>query len=132
MTLLIEYVHSARDRRLYAANLAAYDLAPHLPSGVPYALVTARAGDKPWAFPSVAALARRIHRDRGPDALQLRPVKVRFRDRPRDAVQVYAVDQVGGRERLIGYAWISGRDWTVLQAALDHVEASGGAWRGAA
>ncbi|MES2034908.1 MAG: hypothetical protein V4466_12095 [Pseudomonadota bacterium] len=133
MTLLIEHVPSAQEGRLYSpAVLAALDLAPSLPAGCPYALVTAAAGAKPWAFPGLAQLARRIHRERAGEALQLRPVRVRFKDGPRDVVQVLCVDQVGGRERLIGYAWISGRDWTVLTAALDAGEASDGEWRGVA
>lgn len=132
MAPLIEYRHSARTRRLYAGILDVFDLAPYVPAGIAYALVTARAGAKPFAYPSLAALARRIHADRAGDSLQLAPVRVRFQDGPRDAVQLKALDQTGGRERLIGYAWISGRDWTVLHAALDQAEAALGAWRGAA
>lgn len=131
MTLLIEHAPTARDRRLYSPQmLAALDLSPCLPRGIDYALVTAKAGGKPWAFDDLPALARRIHRDRAGEALQLRPVRIRFRDRPRDAVQVLALDQLGGRVRLIGYAWICGRSWQALRAALDAADASGGHYEG--
>ncbi len=129
---MIQYQPSARHRRLYSdLVLEALDLSPVLPRDAMFALVTADAGDKPYVYGTLPDLARRIHRDRGRDGLQLRAVHVRFKDGPRKAVQVMAMD-AGGRTRLIGYAWISGRPWEALQAALDAEEASGGRWQGVA
>jgi hypothetical protein len=121
---LIEHTPDARAQAVYsAAVLAALDLSPSLPSGVPYALFpNVQPRMKPFAYPSLDALARRIHRDRRGDALQLRTVTVRFKDRPRSAVQVMAED-IGGRTRLIGYAWLAGKPREVLEAALERVEA---------
>lgn len=131
MTLLIEHVPDARAAAIYGPNvLAALDISPCLPSGVSYALVTARAAAKPFVYASLDALARRIHRDRAGEALQLQPVRIRFRDRPRPAVQVMALEQLACRTRLIGYAWISGRPWEALRDELDRAEASAGAWEG--
>lgn len=132
MTLLIQHVPTARQRRLYSPQvLEALDISPHVPPGVRYALITADGAAKPFAFGDLADLAARIHRDRADDALQLTPVRIRCKDGPRAAVQVMATD-VGGRTRLIGYAWIAGRPWEALQAALDAADASGGRWQGAA
>lgn len=93
---------------------------PTMTPGVPYALFPCLGPlTRPWGYASLSALARRIHRDRGPDALQLRPVRVRFRDADRELTEVLAEDQQAGRVRRIGFAWIAGRDWRALQAALD-------------
>lgn len=132
MTLLIQHEHSPRTRRLYSeSTLAALDISPYVPSGYRFALVTADAHRKPAVFHDLAQLARRIHADRDGEALQLTPVRVRFRDGPRHAVQVMAHD-AGGRARLIGYAWISGKPWEALQAALDAADAAGGRYMGGA
>lgn len=129
---MLQHVPTAREQALYSDQvLQALDLSPDVPKGVRFALVTAEAAAKPWAFASLAELALRIHRDRRADGLQLSPVHIRFRDGPRHAVQVMAQD-AGGRTRLIGYAWISGRPWEALQEALDAAIASGGRWAGEA
>lgn len=86
-----------------------------------FALVTFRFAERPLIFDYLGGLARAIHRRRGDEALQLRPERVRFRDEVRECVAVHALDPVGQRERLIGHAWIGGRDWRVLQAALADV-----------
>lgn len=91
------------------------------PGGVaPYALLPSLApGVKPTILPSLEALARRIHRERGSDALQLSRATLTFRDRARHVTQVMATEPASGRTRLIGYAWHAGRPWEALQAALD-------------
>ncbi|MDP3853176.1 hypothetical protein [Phenylobacterium sp.] len=79
---------------------------------------------KPMVFADLSALARRIHRDRQGQALQLRNDRVHlaFDGSIRRVVAVYGEDQVGQRTRFIGYAWLNGRDWEALQAALDAAE----------
>lgn len=96
---------------------------PQMPHGVQFALLPAlEPTTKPWAFPSIDALARHIHRNRQGEALQLVRTKVRFRDCIRPVTEILAEDQVSGRTRRIGFAWIAGRDWTSLQAALERAE----------
>ena len=79
---------------------------------------------KPTVFPTLPALARRIHRDRLGQALMLRGDRVRLRhdNTIRPVVAVYGLDQVGNRTRFIGYAWLRGRDTEALEAALDAIE----------
>lgn len=93
---------------------------PTLPANAPYALLPQLEGQpKPAIVPSLKALARRIHRLRGADGLELRPTKVRFRDQVRDVTEVLAIEEASGRRRRIGFAWHAGRPWQALQAALD-------------
>lgn len=92
---------------------------PTMPDGVAYALLPRVGyGVKPAVFASLAALARRIHRERGHEALELRPERLTFRDSPREVTAVYARHPVSDRLRFIGYAWHAGRDWRALEAAL--------------
>ena len=85
---------------------AAYALLPRL-----------EAPAKPIVYASLRALAERIHRDRGQDALELRDDRVRFRDHVRAVTEVIARD-AGGRARRIGFAWHAGRPREALEAAL--------------
>lgn len=106
-----------------------------MPTGATYALLPElKPGAKPWTYPSLTALARRIHRDRRGEALHLEPGALRFRDRARDVVTVYAA--ADGRLRLIGHAWLAGVPyWSmvpVLSAALDALEPSAGVYGSAA
>lgn len=102
------------------AETRRYIRSPILPANAPYALLSKLEGDtKPMILPSLQALARRIHRLRGDDGLQLRPTKVRFRDHVRDVTEVLAIEEASGRSRRIGFAWHAGRPWQALQAALD-------------
>ncbi|HET6971705.1 MAG TPA: hypothetical protein VFH92_11310 [Phenylobacterium sp.] len=87
---------------------AAYALLPELG---PFA--------KPVIQPSLAALARLIHRRRGRDALQLRPARLFFRDRAREVTEVLALDETSGRTTRIGFAWHAGRPVEALQRALE-------------
>lgn len=79
---------------------------------------------KPFAAERISGLARHILNARGADALQLAPERVRWLGRTFEAVRVVAEDQVGGRARLIGHAWIGGRDWRALAHALESVQPS--------
>jgi hypothetical protein len=124
MAELVEHIPTAREQALYSpAVLAALDPSPGLPAEVRFALVTAERGARPYAYPDMAALARRIQRDRQADPIQMTPVRFRFRDGLRSAVRVTAED-FGGRVRLIGHAWISGRSWEALAEAIESVEGS--------
>lgn len=124
MTLVVEHIATARERALYSPMvLAALDPSPGMPPDVRFALVTPEPGAKPFAYPSLGELARRIQRDRQADPIQMTPVRFRFRDGLRGAVRVTAEDY-GGRVRLIGHAWISGRPWEALAEAIESVEGS--------
>ena len=119
---VVEHIATARERAIYSPQvLAALDPSPEIPSDVRFALVTAEQGAKPYAYPSLAELARRIQRDRHGDPIQMAPVRFRFRDGLRSAVRVTAED-VGGRVRLIGQAWIAGKPWEALAVAIEAVE----------
>lgn len=90
-----------------------------MPQGASYALLSRVDGHtKPAIYPSLDALARRIHRDRGVRALELKPATVTFKDHARDCTEVLALDE-GDRIERIGFAWIARGDWRVLQVALD-------------
>lgn len=131
MERLVEHRPTARDRALYSDQvLAALDLSPALPPEIRFALVTSNPERKPYAFDDLAALARRVHRDRRGHPLRLTPARLRFRDGPRSVVGVFALEPMSGSERLVGHAWISGRPWEALQNALDRAEAATGAWEG--
>lgn len=88
-----------------------------LPDGRRFALI----GDDPTALPvafgALADLARAIHRRRGDDALVLFPERIVHQGRPVETVAVHAEDAAMTR-RLIGHAYIGGRDWQALRAAL--------------
>lgn len=96
---------------------------PVLPTNYPFALMqSAKPGIKPWVYPDMEALARGILRRRHGQALQLRPDRIIRPGRKIRVVAIYGLDQVGNRTRFIGYAWIGGRDWTALSAALAAIE----------
>lgn len=97
-----------------------------MPSDLRYALLTDLSTKRPWGFSTLAELARRVHRDRAGDALQLRPAVIEFRDGPRDVAEVLAED-AGGRVRRIGFAWLNGAHWRTLEAALA-AETSPASW----
>jgi hypothetical protein len=95
-----------------------------MPATADYALLTsAQPSAKPWVFPTLDALARRIHRDRRGEALDLRTTKINVPPfGQRTVTAIYALDQVGGRARFLGYAWARGQSREALQAALQAVE----------
>lgn len=98
---------------------------PDLAMNPDFALVPdARPGTKPTVYRSLDDLVRRIHRDRAGQALQLNDDRlfVRSEAAPRKVVAVYGLDQVGGRTRFIGYAWLKGQGREALQAALADAE----------
>jgi hypothetical protein len=91
-----------------------------MPADAAYALLPQLEGaPKPCILPSLAALARRIHRLRGQDGLQLNPTQVRFRDRVRPVTEILAIEEASGRCRRLGFAWHAGRSIEALRAALD-------------
>lgn len=98
---------------------------PTMPPNTAYALLPRLApGAKPCAYPSLRALAARIHRDRAGRALQLLPARVRFRDRDRDVTEVLALDEASGSTARLGFAWVAGGDWRTLQAGLEALAAA--------
>lgn len=102
---------------------------PDLAMNPDFALVPdARPGTKPTVYRSAEDLARRIHRERAGQALQLKDDRllVRSEPAPRRVVAVYGLDQVGGRTRFIGYAWLKGQGREALQAALEAVQPMAG------
>ncbi|MBW8815561.1 MAG: hypothetical protein JF588_19240 [Caulobacterales bacterium] len=114
---------SLRERRRLPAALAqslTHFRSPTLPVDAPFALLPELGPfARPVILPSLAALARRIHRLRGDDGLELRHATVLFRDRGRTVTEVLAIEEASGRRRRIGFAWHAGRPWEALQAALD-------------
>lgn len=76
---------------------------------------------KPYGFTALADLANHIERQRGDQSLQIEDVEtLEFRDVPglHDGVEIWTLDLDGSRDRLIGYAWLSGKGRDVLQPAL--------------
>src|SRR6185312_7633659 len=96
MSQVVEHIPTIRERALYSPQvLRALDPSPQIPEGVRFALVTAELGAKPYAFATLAQLARRIQRDRRGDPIQMTPVRFRFREGLRGAVRVTAEDAGG-------------------------------------
>lgn len=117
------YLAARRPRPLHPA-VRHFRLPERLPDGRTFALLTDDAQARAIACDSLGGLARCILRRRHGAALRLAPARVEFRDEVRDVVEVRAEEldgegQPNGRTRLIGHAWLSGRDWRVLQAALE-------------
>ncbi len=86
-----------------------------------YALLTdvETPGAKPRPFPTLAALARRIHADRRGEPLQLLDARLMLQGDAapgRAGVAVYA--DTGESRRFIGWAYLGGGDRLALQAAL--------------
>lgn len=88
----------------------------------PYALLPRLdATTKPYGFTALADLANHIERQRGDQSLQIEDVEtLEFRDVPglHDGVEIWTLDLDGSRDRLIGYAWLSGKGRDALQPAL--------------
>lgn len=104
-----------KGRGLYAPRRAA------LAADIRYALVRSNPHDKPLAFADIDALARRLQRERGLRGLELVDVAdLECRDdvAPRPGVTVFALDADGGRDALIGHAWLDGLGVDHLKAAL--------------
>ncbi|CAN5889523.1 hypothetical protein BH11PSE1_BH11PSE1_10580 [soil metagenome] len=98
---------------------------PELPRPIGYALIRRPEYwlEKPVAFPTLADLAAALHRDRAGRPIQLADVRLPLRDEaaPRSGVSVWTC--VGGdRERFLGWCWLHGAGWRVLQAALDELQ----------
>jgi hypothetical protein len=87
----------------------------------PFALLVSPAR-KPVAYPALTALARAIHRARGEEPIETADVTLALPGEAagRAVVGIWTLGDDGGRTRLIGYAWLGGRDHgrERLQAAL--------------
>lgn len=81
----------------------------------------------PFAFPSLAALARHIHRRRAGAGIALRPEAGSFRDGRRAVVRIDALGADGERHWLIGYAFLGGQSQESLEAAMRENEPEAGA-----
>lgn len=88
-------------------------------------LTDLKALTKPCVFETLDALARRIHRDRKDDVLDLAAIKARFREGIFHLVRVQAEHPSSGRRRLIGFAWLNGKRREALEAALLKLEPVG-------
>ena len=89
-------------------------------------------GAKPLVFDKLPQLARRIHAERGGDTLRLQPDRLSWRGQARDVVAIYAENQTSSRVRFLGWAWIDGRDWRALEAALAAIQPAAGVFQEAA
>ncbi len=93
-----------------------------MPVAYDFALLPDRAPrTKPAVFPDLPSLARRIHRDRLGQALQLRPDRVIVDGQvgPLSVIAIHAEDAAGNVTRFLGYAWLEGRGLDALKGALD-------------
>jgi hypothetical protein len=96
-----------------------YFRAPPMPLGARYAIWPRfESAVKPFAFPSLAALARHVHRQRQDRALQLRDEPGHFRDGRRTVVRIDALGAEGESAWLIGYVFLDGRPREALIEAL--------------
>jgi len=103
---------AARDARAHIRS-------PAMPQEADFALLK-NPLHKPLNFPTLAALARRIHADRLGRGLECVQQAVGWRDGTRIVVAIYRQGVDGERQTLIGYAWLGGTeaDRERLEAAL--------------
>jgi hypothetical protein len=93
---------------------------PKLPQGVDYLLLTSLASTaKPWAFPSIDALARSLHRRRDGRALYLVDTLITpwMATTPITVVCVYT-REIDETQRHLGWAYLAGGDRRRLSEAL--------------
>lgn len=107
---------------------------PFMPADARFALMTdLQPSTRPIVFPDLDGLCRAIHRRRGAAGLELVDVTLNgWRDQPRAAVQIWRRDDLGQRERQLGFAWLDGRDRRALEAALYRQQPRTGRWAEAA
>ncbi|RZJ19095.1 MAG: hypothetical protein EON91_02560 [Brevundimonas sp.] len=112
--LLAAHGHSAAPitfrKGLRMADTVRFALLPRLDATV-----------KPVVFPDIHALARKIQRERGLQALDMTEIEdLELAGRP-DAhrgVQIYTLDDGNNRDRFLGYAWLDGGGLETLKSAL--------------
>lgn len=95
---------------------------PELPRPIGYALIRRPEYwlERPVAFATLADLAAALHRDRRDRPIQLADAPLQLRDEPRPRAGVSVWTHVSGdRDAYLGWCWIHGAGWRVLQAALD-------------
>jgi hypothetical protein len=95
---------------------------PYMPHAVRYALLPELSPTaKPVVFPDLDSLARRIHRDRDGQTLDLTEIEdLELQGRP-DAtrgVAVWTLDAGNDRDRFLGFAWLDGGGLQLLQLGL--------------
>lgn len=101
------------------ATPAAGFRSPGLPNGVRFALwPRLESGVKPFAFATLDALARHIHRRRDEAAIQLNDVTATFTDADRRTVRIDTLGPGGEADTLIGFAYLGGAGFEVLSPAL--------------
>jgi len=98
---------------------------PNLPADVRFALVTAPPPAKPFAYATLADLARAIHRRRQGQSIQLidQPAHLALRDGAVPGVRIALVDPIGERTTTLGWAYLDGHGRPALQQALRQEEA---------
>lgn len=96
---------------------------PNLPAEVRYALIAPTCA-KPFAFATLADLARSIHRRRDGRTIQLSDFPLRLAGRPSatPGVAILATDPIGETTTSLGWAYLNGHGWKALQAALRQEE----------
>lgn len=95
---------------------------PRMADDVRFALIPSfEPTAKPAVFADLNALARKIQRERGAQALDMTEIEdLELAGRP-DAhrgVQIYTLDDGNGRDRFLGYAWLDGGGLETLKSAL--------------
>ncbi len=92
-----------------------------MPTNARFAIIRAQVGAKPLVFPDLDALARHIHRERGPQGLELvetEDLELEGDLEGRLGVHLYTTDAGHCRDRNLGTAWLNGAGLEVLRAAL--------------
>lgn len=102
-------------------------LMPKSPEGdlYPYCVMAepGRARARPVVFKTLADLGRHIHRQREGQGLQLHNARSPCRDyRDRWGVSVFTLPDDLGPCRFLGWAWLNGGDFRVLEGALADLE----------
>lgn len=95
-----------------------------LPDDVRYALISGRGLAKPFAYASLADLARAIHRRRQGQTIQLidQSADLALRRDPVPGVRITLIDPIGERTTTLGWAYLAGAGRQTLQQALRQEE----------
>ena len=107
-----------------AIEARAHACRPSLPADVRFALVTAPPRAKPFAYATLAELARAIHRRRQGQAIQLfdQPAHLALREDAVRGVRISLIDPIGERTTTLGWAYLAGAGRQTLQQALRQEE----------
>jgi hypothetical protein len=110
-------IHAAQAARREPADLP-FIVPERIPDGTRFALIHADEHAKPLVVDTLAQLARAIHFRRDGDGLRMTDERRILRGEVRDMVCVMAENETSGAVRLIGHAWVDGRGFRALEAAL--------------